>query len=89
MGEEPMSTRYKIEEVAQIIAVRRELVVEFIENHWIQPAEESTLDQEDLARARLIVELTEDFGVNSEAVPVILHLIDQLHQMHNEIKKIR
>jgi chaperone modulatory protein CbpM len=86
MGEKLMTIRYKIEDVAQIISVKREIVLEFIENHWLQPTEE-LLDQEDLARARLIVELTEDFGVNNEAVPLILHLIDQLHKVHIEIKK--
>lgn len=37
------------------------------------------LDEEDLARAKLIRELQEVFGVNDEAIPIILHLLDQLY----------
>ncbi len=84
-----MSPRYRIEEVAQIIAVDRDVLVQFIENHWIEPVEFEQLDHEDLARARLIAELTEDFGVNAEAVPIILHLIDQLHRVHASLSDLQ
>ncbi len=84
-----MSPRYRIEEVAQIISVKQEVIIRFIENHWIEPVEFQSLDDEDLARARLIADLTEDFGVNSEAIPIILHLIDQLHHVHGEIQKLK
>lgn len=45
------------------------------------------LDEEDIARARLIWELQKEFGVNDEAVPIILHLIDQLNRIHLEAKE--
>ena len=49
--------------------------------HWVLPAapENAELDDVDLARLRLILDLKEDFGVNDEAIPVSLHLVDQLH----------
>jgi chaperone modulatory protein CbpM len=43
-------------------------------------------DEEDLARIRLIYELQMDMGVNDEAIPVILHLVDQLNRVHIEVK---
>lgn len=86
-----MSQVYKIEDVAKIFGVKGEIIVEFIRREWIQPCEPATqeLDREDLARAKLILELVEDFGVNNEAVPIILHLIDQLHSLHIEIKNLK
>jgi chaperone modulatory protein CbpM len=46
----------------------------------------------DVARARLIRDLKDDFGVNDAGVDVILHLLDQLHglrrafdQLHRDI----
>ena len=44
-------------------------------------------DEEDLARIQLIQELREDFGVNDEAVPIILHLIDQLNLIQLELRQ--
>jgi chaperone modulatory protein CbpM len=38
-----------------------------------------TFSDIDVARARLIQELKNGFGVNDEGVDIILHLLDQLH----------
>jgi len=86
-----MSQIYRVEEVAKIFDVEGEVIVEFIRKEWIQPFEPTTpaLDSEDLARTKLILELIEDLGVNDESVPIILHLIDQLHSLHLEIKSLK
>ncbi len=86
-----MSKIYKLEEVARIFEVDGELIAEFIRKEWIQPIEPASheFDNEDLARTKLILELIEDFGVNDEGVPIILHLIDQLHGLHLEIKNLK
>jgi chaperone modulatory protein CbpM len=47
---------------------------------------EAWLDDEDLARAALIRELLDEMGVNDESVPIILHLIDQLHVLRRELR---
>ena len=44
------------------------------------------LDLEDLTRIHLIAELKHDFEVNDESIPIILHLIDQLNYLRNQIK---
>ncbi|MGZ3709967.1 MAG: chaperone modulator CbpM, partial [Bdellovibrionota bacterium] len=64
-------------------------VTRCVELHWIEPKSgtESGLDEEDLARILLIQELQSDFGVNDEAVPIILHLLDQLHFFRNQMTK--
>ena len=40
----------------------------------------------DLARAQLIRDLREDFGVNDEGVSVILHLVDQMHGLRRSMQ---
>jgi chaperone modulatory protein CbpM len=53
----------------------------WIEAGWLLPRDDGKnrrFAEVDLARVRLIRDLRE-LGANDEAVPVILHLIDQLH----------
>jgi chaperone modulatory protein CbpM len=68
----------------------------WLEQRWLIPQETSagtTFSDMDVARARLIQDLKNDFGVNDEGVDVILHLMDQLHglrqalaQLHKDIQ---
>ncbi len=51
---------------------------------WIVPARqegEMRFDETDAARLRLIHELRRDLGLDDEALPVVLSLIDQLHEI--------
>ena len=77
-----------------------ELVIRFVFFRWIVPleltadisidldkdAENLLLDDEDIARARLICELQQELGVNDESIPIILNLIDQLHRIRTEME---
>lgn len=78
-----------IEEAAAQCGMQQEVLLRFISYAWIQPAEDNPprLDEEDLARALLIRELQEDFGVNDAGVPIILHLLDQLHRLRQELRR--
>lgn len=73
--------RRKIEEVSEICGIEGDVIIQFIEEEWIHPidGEYNLLDEEDVARIMLIQDLREKFGVNDEAVPVILHLVDQIN----------
>ena len=42
----------------------------------------------DVARARLICALRDDFGINDEAVPVVLNLIDQIHGLRRLVREL-
>src|ERR1700754_2456801 len=42
----------------------------------------------DVARARLIGDLRGDLGVNDEAVPVVLDLIDQIHGLRRLVREL-
>ena len=79
----------KFSEACELCGVNTELVIHFIQEDWIRPADEQfmELDEEDLARIRLIQQLQQDFGVNDEGVSIILPLLDQLNRVHLEIEK--
>jgi chaperone modulatory protein CbpM len=70
-------------EAADHCGTRAEMIVRFVSFQWLTPDEtqweQGLLDEEDIARARLILELQNDFGVNDDAIPIILHLVDQLN----------
>jgi chaperone modulatory protein CbpM len=56
----------------------------WIEEEWLVPSEtagEPAFSEADLARAKLIRDLTHDMGVNNEGVGVILNLLDQMHSL--------
>ena len=78
--------RMSLTEVSQITGVDRSTVITFIQREWIYPAAEGELDQEDLARIYLILELRNSFGANDEAIPIILHLMDQLYYLRSHLE---
>lgn len=80
----------KIDDAFDLCGVEKEIIIQFIEEEWVHPADEEhdDLDEEDLARIRLIKELKDDFGVNDEGLSIILNLIDQLNRLHLEIGKL-
>ena len=56
---------------------------------WLVPPQtepELMFSDVDLARAQLIRDLREDFGVNDEGVSVILHLVDQMHGLRRSMQ---
>ena len=56
----------------------------WIQEEWLVPSEtegEPAFSEADLARAKLIQDLTHDMGVNNEGVGVILNLLDQMHSL--------
>lgn len=76
-----MPRKLKFEEACQEVGVEGPVLVRYVHEHWIVPVEGESLDEEDLARVRLIAELQRELGVNDEAIPIILHLLDQLHAL--------
>jgi chaperone modulatory protein CbpM len=63
------------------LKIEREVLDRWIGDGWIVPATEgaSGLADIDMARARLILELERDLGVNAAGLGIILDLIDQIH----------
>ncbi len=80
---------FQLSEAAEVAGVEVEIVTTWIEREWIVPAEpdKRQLDQEDVARIKLIQHLQSDMGINEEGIPVILHLLDQLYHLHYQLKE--
>ena len=72
---------YEITEIIELYQLNEVFICDCIDREWIIPTntEQRLLDQEDIARILLIKDLKEVFGVNDESIPIILHLIDQIH----------
>ena len=63
----------------------------WIELGWLRPRGSRSVHEfshVDLARARLISDLRDDLGVNDEAVPVVLDLIDQIHGLRRLVREL-
>ncbi len=80
-------TTFHLLEVARNCGVDQNVIRQFIQEQWIVPYDKNQmqLDEEDVERIKLITEL-QDLGVNDEAVPIILHLIDQLNLYHQGLR---
>ena len=60
----------------------------WVEAGWLKPPQGgSRFSEIDLARARFICDL-KDMGVNDEAIPVILDLVDQLHGVRRTLREV-
>ena len=65
---------------------------QWIAQSWVRPAgspETPMFHDIDVARVRLIVELRHDLGINDEAVPVVLSLLDQLYRERDRQRRLR
>src|SRR5262245_25794581 len=68
----------------------------WIEAGWLRPRDNSAdrnfseveFSDVDLARARLIFDLRADVGLNDEAIPVVLDLIDQIHGLRQLVREL-
>ena len=60
----------------------------WVEAGWLLPPPDgSRFSEVDLARAQFIRDL-KDMGVNDEAIPVILDLVDQLHGVRRTLREV-
>ena len=80
---------YKITEVVEYYSINKTFITQCIEEKWIDPVDPETqkLDQEDISRINFIQELQEHMGVNDEAVPIILDLVDQINYLRLKLER--
>ncbi|MEX2520092.1 MAG: MerR family transcriptional regulator [Paracoccaceae bacterium] len=79
----------QVAEVVGVISVS-ELRV-WVSEGWVRPASGGggqKFDETDVARIRLVCELRESLGLEEDAVPLVLSLIDQLHGLRGELKAL-
>jgi chaperone modulatory protein CbpM len=76
--------------VCEELELEEELVLSWVQCQLIQPIdiEGPYFDEEDLGRIRLIADMKRTFNTSDETLEVILHLVDQVHALRAELKKI-
>lgn len=63
----------------------------WIEEHWILPARQDDVyvfSDVDVARLTLIHEMRFDLGLQTEAVPLMLSLLDQVYGMRSRMRSL-
>lgn len=61
----------------------------WVREGWVLPAsgeDGPVFDELDVARLRLLCDLRKDMSISTEALPVVLSLIDRLHEARRELR---
>ncbi len=76
--------------LARLPGVQVVELTQWVERGWVRPeaGEAGGLEfhEIDVARCRLIVDLRQDMGVNEDAVPVVLGLLDQVYELRGRLR---
>jgi chaperone modulatory protein CbpM len=74
--------------VKRLDGVSAEKLRLWVDHGWIRPPIGATgqYSEADVARAALINDLLDDIGLDPEAVPVVLKLVDQIHGLRRELR---
>jgi chaperone modulatory protein CbpM len=81
-----------IEQVVAEVKVTQGEVTAWIEQRWVRPLEEDgryLFDEADRARIRLISELRGDLEVGEDAMPLVLHLLDQIYALRRALGELQ
>jgi chaperone modulatory protein CbpM len=80
-----------VQEFLTIVRVDAESLEAWIEAGWLMPRRDASgwaFSEMDLARARLIFDLKQDFGLNDEGVAVTLDLLDQIYGLRRALRDV-
>jgi chaperone modulatory protein CbpM len=78
-------------EIAQTYGVSDKDLSLWIERRWVLPLRQDSdyvFGEADLARVGMIAELRRDVGIDDEAMPVVLNLLDQLYGMRRHVRRL-
>jgi chaperone modulatory protein CbpM len=84
-------TRWTLEQAVVEIGVDRAAITSWIEQQWVLPETDGSgwqFDDVDLARLRLIAELTQELEIGNEAMPVVLNLLDQIYELRDRLSAV-
>jgi chaperone modulatory protein CbpM len=83
--------RVRFDEVLVTLDIGASELTAWVEQNWVLPVEDAGeffFDEMDLARVRLISELRNDLGVNEDAIPVVLRLLDQVYSLRRALAEL-
>ena len=74
-----------------VSGLEEEALRRWIAREWVLPLEHEgrpAFREIDIARIRLIVSLSDEVEVGEKAVPVVLSLLDQLHEQRRQMRRL-
>jgi chaperone modulatory protein CbpM len=74
-----------------VAELRADDLQRWIDNEWVRPHGHPgawQFEEIDIARIRLIVVLHYEFRVDEEALPIVLSLLDQLHDNRRQMQRL-
>ena len=82
-----MKLTYEIHDIVKLFELEEGFIRICIQNQWIIPVDEQNnlFDEEDLSRLLLIKDLRYSMDINEEAIPVIMHLVDQVYWLKQRL----
>ena len=84
--------RYTEEQVVEAVGpLTRRRLRAFVEAECVAPRQEeggAVFTDADLARIQLMCELRDDLDIGDEALPVVMNLIDQVHGLRRELRRM-
>lgn len=87
-----MNVFYSEEEIVQSVSrLTQSRLTAFVQASFVRPTESelgARFSRIDLARIELICDLCDDFGLEEDAVGLVLSLIDQLHSARAELRTL-
>lgn len=81
----------RLQEVVSIVHCRQADLEYWIAERWVRPLRDETgylFGEADIARAELIRDLVDDLAVETDTVPMVLSLIDQVHGVHRRLARL-
>jgi len=78
-------------EVVAATSVSEAEITAWVEAAWVLPVAEDgrwVFDEADEARVALIAQLRHDMGIDEEAMPLVLHLLDQLYSLRAALGEV-
>ena len=77
--------------VASLPGLERTDLERWIENDWVRPLRDHgayMFVEVDVARIRLIHDLTDDLEIDEDSLPVVLLLLDQLYDLRRRMREL-
>jgi chaperone modulatory protein CbpM len=69
--------------------LRAERLDLWVARAWVRPDDGTVFADIDVARVRLLVSLHDDLQIETESVPVVLSLLDQLYDARRQLRLVR
>jgi chaperone modulatory protein CbpM len=77
--------------VAMFTGLNEPELLAWADRGWVRPVEAASgleFDEIDVARVRLIYDLRTSLHIDEETIPVILSLLDEVHDLRTELRAV-